>query len=181
MGYKLRVIGYGLVVALLCGCASQKISKRSETQWHTMQAKNVRTTLWVDQKTYTVNCTYQAVRDSMIVVSVRPLLGIEVARIEATPKQVVVIDKVHAEYTPVNYKTLNLVVKPHVTYKTLQEFVSGKGTDKDGNAALFFTAQKHHVAIKTEWRDKIALDEPVKVQGMNLERYKAVSVMERIK
>ena len=155
MGYRLRVIGYGLVVALLCGCASQKISKRSETQWHTMQAKNVRTTLWVDQKTYTVNCTYQAVRDSMIVVSVRPLLGIEVARIEATPKQIVVIDKVHAEYTPVNYKTLNLVVKPHVTYKTLQEFVSGKGTDKENlfAAQLYCSVGRNAHLVLNEVQD----------------------------
>ncbi|MBO7408716.1 MAG: DUF4292 domain-containing protein [Paludibacteraceae bacterium] len=169
------------IMLLFSGCASQQVGKKAETQWHTMQAKNVRTTLWVDQKTYTVNCTYQAVRDSMIVISVRPLLGIEVARVEATPKKIVVIDKVHGEYTPAQYKTLNLVVRPKIKFKDLQDFISGKGKDKDGNAALFFKAQKHNAAIKTEWRDRIKFDEPVKVQGQNLTRYKEISLMDRIK
>lgn len=185
MRRPISILLYAIVVVvaalMLNGCASQKTSKKGEAQWHTMHAKNVRTTLWVDQKTYTVNCTYQAVKDSIIVISVRPLLGIEIARVEATPKKVVVIDKVHGEYTPAQYKTLNLVVRPRIKFKNLQDFITGKGKDKDGNAALFFTAQKHHIAIKTEWRDKIKLDAEVKVQGQNLSKYKEVSLMERIK
>ena len=45
----------------------------------------------------------QTVHDSMIVISVMPMLGMEMMRVEATPTQIIAIDKLHGRYAKATF------------------------------------------------------------------------------
>ena len=93
---------------LLVGCGAKK--KVAESQkpvvvtepevpaWHTCLIQSARATIVTDEDRISANVTMQTVRDSMLVISVMPLLGIEMLRVEATPMEIIAIDKIHGQW-----------------------------------------------------------------------------------
>ena len=72
-----------LFVALL-GMASCSVTKNTPTRYKTM-TQRVQLTLTLDQHQFNMASTMRMWRNQLIVLSVQPMLGIEMVRIEATP------------------------------------------------------------------------------------------------
>ena len=72
---------------------AQSEGKTAEPQWHTCLMQNAQAVVTLGEETMRANCTLQTVRDSMLIISIMPMLGIEMLRIEATPTQITGIDK----------------------------------------------------------------------------------------
>lgn len=138
---KTKAIAMVLVMAMvLTGCASKQGAGKSHSgrhgteqtavapSWHTCLIQNAEASLYIGEDTYRTRCSMQTVRDSLIILSVTPMLGIELYRIEATPTEIVAVDKMQRRYLCVSYEDINRYVVPQVRYSDLQELASGEIT-----------------------------------------------------
>lgn len=92
----------GLAALTLAGCGAQKRTVKSPevvtTHYRTVSARQLPVTVTADSTTYTVYCAMQAVRDSILVLSFQPLAGMEIARVEVTPVNLIGADRTHKRY-----------------------------------------------------------------------------------
>ena len=94
------------------GAISNQPSEISVPAWHTCLIQGARATVPTNEERLSANVTMQTVHDSMLVISVMPLLGMEILRVEATPIEVTAIDKLHGRYAKVTYADINRRLTP---------------------------------------------------------------------
>ena len=143
-----------------------------EKPWHTCLMQGAKATLTMDEQTITANCTMQVVRDSMLVISVMPMLGIEVYRLEATPDELIAIDKLNHQYLKTDYARINRYVTPSLTWEDLQQIASNK---MQGRPFIGYAIGEKSIALKITYPQK-QTDVPVRTQHIDLSRYEQVVV-----
>ena len=156
--------------------AVQKQSAETPTEeekpWHTCLIQGAKATLTMDEQTITANCTMQAVRDSMLVISVMPMLGIEVYRLEATPEELIAIDKLNHQYLKTDYARINRYVTPSLTWEDLQQIASN---EVQGGPFIGYAIGEKTIALKITYPEK-QTDVPVRMLHIDLSRYEQVVV-----
>ena len=75
------------------------------------------------EMSFTVNM--RARRDSVIWLSITPLLGIEVARVIITPDSVKMMDRIHSSYTVSNFESINKILQLRVNFEIIQSLLWG--------------------------------------------------------
>ena len=143
-----------------------------EKPWHTCLMQGAKATLTIDEQTITANCTMQVVRDSMLVISVMPMLGIEVYRLEATPDELIAIDKLNHQYLKTDYARINRYVTPSLTWEDLQQIASN---EVQGGPFIGYAIGEKTIALKITYPEK-QTDVPVRTQHIDLSRYEQVVV-----
>ena len=143
-----------------------------ETLWHTCLIQGAKATLTMDEQTITANCTMQVVRDSMLVISVMPMLGIEVYRLEATPEELIAIDKINHQYLRTDYAHINKYVVPSLTWEDLQQIASN---EVQGGPFIGYAIGEKTIALKITYPEK-QTDVPVRMLHIDLSRYEQVVV-----
>ena len=143
-----------------------------ETLWHTCLIQGAKATLTMDEQTITANCTMQVVRDSMLVISVMPMLGIEVYRLEATPDELIAIDKLNHQYLKTDYARINRYVTPSLTWEDLQQIASN---EVQGGPFIGYAIGEKTIALKITYPEK-QTDVPVRMLHIDLSRYEQVVV-----
>ena len=143
-----------------------------ETLWHTCLMQGAKATLTMDEQTITANCTMQVVRDSMLVISVMPMLGIEVYRLEATPEELIAIDKINHQYLRTDYAHINKYVTPSLTWEDLQQIASN---EMQGGPFIGYAIGEKTIALKITYPEK-QTDVPVRMLHIDLSRYEQVVV-----
>lgn len=173
-------LGTGFAIGLT-GCHTQKVAvqpqptepaKEKETLWHTCLMQGAKVTLTMDGQTITANCTMQVVRDSMLVISVMPILGIEVYRLEATPEELIAIDKMNHQYLKTDYARINRYVTPSLTWEDLQQIASNEVV---GGPFIGYAIGEKTIALKITYPEK-QTDVPVCMLHIDLSRYEQVVV-----
>ena len=160
-----------LAVAMLCGCAtSRRTTKRAN--WQTAQVTNCMATASMDSMQYTIGCSMQVIRDSIIIFSVRPMMNIEIGRIEITPKDVAAIDKINHQYTKVTL-TKTMPIVPRIRWNDLQTFASGEKVQKGDKVTLTYSYKGHLVQLDMTYGD-IVYDGPAPIRRLNVDKYKYV-------
>lgn len=89
-----------------------------------MNAKASVTTIQEGSET-SFNITLRAKKDSMIWVSISPLLGIEVARVLITPDSVLFLDRLHNKYEANTFETINKLLQLKVNFEIVQSLLVG--------------------------------------------------------
>jgi hypothetical protein len=112
-------------------------------------------------------------KNELIVLSVTPVMGIELFRLEATPDQVTIIDKLNRRYTIMTYEEINKLSPRRISYKMLQLLINKAG--KEINFDL--QAGTHTLQLKANMgqREYNNRKEP---QMVNTNKYKQVSLRE---
>jgi len=182
-----RIFIVCLAAVLLCSCAGKKrVVKPTEpspegpelmvdtvAQWQTAKVTNSTLTLNVNELSYSVACQMQTVRDSMIVISIMPMLNMELLRIEVTPDTAYVIDKVNHRYTRLPLSAAQEEVVPALRWNDLQDFASGSQTGE--NTSLGYSFRALTVRLKAIY-GTVEYDVPVNVKHLQLERYEFVDI-----
>lgn len=94
-----------------------------------------------------VSGTFRIKRDESIQLSVSPILGIEVAKLEIAPTYFLVIDRIHKEYVRIDYETLSSLFNLPVDYHSLQSlflneiFLPGKENVNSSDLKSFRISQ----------------------------------------
>ncbi|MDY2942486.1 MAG: DUF4292 domain-containing protein [Paludibacteraceae bacterium] len=173
-------LGTGFAIGLT-GCHTQQVAVQpqptetateEEKPWHTCLMQGAKATLTMDGQTITANCTMQVVRDSMLVISVMPMLGIEVYRLEATPEELIAIDKLNHQYLKTDYARINRYVTPSLTWEDLQQIASN---EVQGGPFIGYAIGEKTIALKITYPEK-QTDVAVRMLHIDLSRYKQVVV-----
>lgn len=147
--------------------------------WHTVLASNTRATVTIDQQSVSANCTMQAVHDSLVVISVMPMLGIELYRLEATPDEVIIIDKMNRYYVATDYNEINQYLLPNMQFEDLQDLASGESAHDFGgkmNAALVYNAQGRTVTLHINYPQPPLRDVVTHPQHLNVSRFMQIDL-----
>ena len=151
---------------------SAETPTEEEKPWHTCLMQGARATLTIDEEIISANCTMQVVRDSMLVISVMPMLGIEVYRIEATPDELIAINKLNHQYLRTDYQQVNRYVTPPLRWEDLQQIASN---ELPGGPFVGYAIGEKTIALKITYPEK-QTDVPVRTQHIDLSRYEQVVV-----
>lgn len=175
-----------LILAILfTGCGVQKkavqetpvaIEEPEEPAWHTCLIQGARATARINNDKYSVNVSMQVVRDSMLVISVTPLFGIEIMRLEATPFELIGIDKLHGQYVRTTFAELNRKLTPSINWDVLQQLCSAELPGSEQQARLVYTFGDDIVELQMLYPASRQLDVPVRVTNQPLIRYQQVDV-----
>lgn len=111
---------------MLASCASQKrMSLLSTGPWQEVNTTATVEGEWQGKK-LSSPVTMHAVRDSVVEVSVRPFLGIEAAKMIATPEGWVIRVVTESADHHGDYQRATELLGELVTWRRLQEFASGE-------------------------------------------------------
>ena len=175
-----------LLLLLFTACGVQKKAvpeqpvaveqEPEEPQWHTCLIQGARATARLNNDKYSVNVTMQVVRDSMLVISVTPLFGIEIMRLEATPFELIGIDKLHGQFIRTTFAELNRKLNPSLNWDVLQQLCSAEIPGGQEQARLLYTFGDDIVELLVSYPPTRQLDVPVRVTGQPLIRYQQVDV-----
>ena len=155
--------------------SSQPSAVSSEPAWHTCLIQNARATVTLNDQQLSANVTMQTVRDSMIVISVMPLLGMEIMRFEATPVQITAIDKVHGNYARATFAELNKKLTPSLNWDELQQLCTAElptGYERARFAYIFGEQMVDLVIVYTPRK----LDVPVRANHIRLDKYQKIDI-----
>ena len=170
-----------LIAILFAGCGVKKnVSKaiepvKEEPTWHTCVIQGARATISTTEESFSANILMQTVRDSLIVISVMPMLSIEMLRLEATPTELVAIDKVHNRYTTTTFAALNNKLMPKMSWRILQQICSAELPTGAEKAHLQYKFDEATLDLVIEYTPR-KLDVPVKINRLRLDKYTKVDI-----
>jgi len=171
-----------LVAVMLASCGTKKnvqqspVSSQPETPaWHTCLIQNAKATVVMDGDRMSATVTMQTVRDSMIVISVMPILGIELARFEATPLELTGINKFDGTYATTTFAELNRTLTPSLNWDILQQTCSAELPTGSEKARLVYQLGNKTVELIIDYTPR-RLDVPVRVTHQNVSRYKQMNI-----
>jgi len=177
---KYIVLLCALVVMAGCGTKkklvdSQEPIAKSEPTWHTCLIQNARATVTMNEDRVAANVTMQTVRDSMIVISVMPLMGMEMMRVEATPLELTAIDKLHGRYAKATYAELNNRLTPSLNWDVLQQLCSAELPTGSERARLVYSFGEQMIELVIVYPAR-KIDVPVRVTSLPLKKYQQIDI-----
>jgi len=117
----------------------------------------------------------QTVRDSMLVISVTPMLGIEMMRIEATPFEITGINKMDGTYASATFADLNRKLSPTLNWDVLQQVCSAELPTGAEHARLIYSLGDKTMEILIDYPIR-KLDVPVKVFNIPTTKYTKIDI-----
>jgi hypothetical protein len=176
---KYIVFVLAALVLVSCGVKKKAVSTlpsvESEPTWHTCLIQNAKATVTMDGSRMSANVTMQTVRDSMLVISVMPLLGIEVARFEVTPFELTGINKFDGTYATTTFAELNRTLTPSLNWDVLQQTCTAELPTGAERARLVYTLGDKEIELVINYTPR-KLDVPVRVLHQNVSKYKKMNI-----
>lgn len=172
-----------LTAAMMAGCSIKKGIQNSEItnppseipSWHTCLIQGSRVRVLRGDETLTSTVTLQTVRDSMLVISVTPIMGMEMLRLEATPQTLVGIDKLNGQYAETTFTELNRKLRPELSWKQLQQICTAELPTGDRSARLLYAFEDETIEIVLDYGER-KLDVPVRVTKQRTDRYTKIDI-----
>jgi hypothetical protein len=99
-----------------------------------------------NETSFTINM--RARKDSVLWISITPLLGIEVARVLVTPDSVKVMDRIHSTYQVNSFEAINKILQLRVNFEIVQSLLWGNFFAYKKNENRFnsvYTEEKQYV------------------------------------
>lgn len=159
---------------------AEQEAQTTESQWHTCLMQNAQGVVTIGEQTLRATCTMQTVRDSIVILSIMPMLGIEMLRIEATPEQITGIDKINRQYAVATYEEVNRYLHPAVSYNDLQALATGELPTGKDEAFVGYTAGKQTIMLRLTYPAR-QTDVPVRTRGADLTRYQQIDIKQLLK
>lgn len=178
---KYIVLACAALLLVACGTKKKAVGDQSSVSeaaapaWHTCLIQGARATVATSNDRVSASVTMQTVHDSMIVISVMPLLGMEMMRVEATPLEVIAIDKLHGRYAKATYADLNRRLTPSLNWDVLQQICTGELPLGEQKARLMYTFGDQLIELVIDYPAR-QLDVPVKVNNIRLNKYTEVDI-----
>lgn len=174
------------LLLVLAGCKSKKHAVQTvepepeviipeEPAWHTCLIQSARAVVFTESDKISATVTMQTVRDSMLTISVMPMLGIEMARLEATPMELIAFDKIHGRYAEATFAELNRKLTPSLNWDELQQICTGELPTGEEKARLMYTFGEETIEIVIDYSPR-KLDVPVKVYNLPTVKYQKIDI-----
>lgn len=163
-----------------CGAKKKAAQQAAVTEpavpaWHTCLIQGAQATVSTNTDRISAAITMQTVRDSMIVISVTPLFGMEMMRLEATPTEIIAIDKLHGQFAKATFADLNRKLTPSLNWDILQQISSGELPTGAEKARLQYRFGGDTIELVINYSPR-RLDVPVRVTNIPTNRYTQVDI-----
>lgn len=160
---------------LLTSCSTQR--QIAPRRYQTLSQK-ANATLQFDQHKYPMGCTVQLWHNELVVLSLQPMLGIEMVRIEASKDSVFVFDKMNRRYTALAYNDFEKQMKPTPSFKLIQDFVTTPQIPENKTKSqINFMIGKHNISIACTFSQRI-YNTLKEAKRLDTNKYKRVSLRE---
>ena len=173
------VIVLAALVLVGCGAKKRAVSGEgvavSEPTWHTCLIQGANATVSTSEDRLSASVTMQTVRDSMLVISVMPFMGMEMMRLEATPTELIAIDKIHGRYAKATYADLNRQLTPSLNWDILQQLCTAELPTGNERARLLYSFGNETIELVIDYPPR-RLDVPVRVKNQPLKNYTEVDI-----
>lgn len=168
-----------LCLFALCGCAARKqvVQTPPKPLHRTAQVAKSTITATMDEEQYTLYCSIQAIRDSVISMSLQLIPGLEVVRLYATPDQVIGLDKMGKRYISTSWTELAQTSGTDISWQYIQRIAMGEEFTIEKSWSKSFTTAGHFVTINLQLPE-IIYDEEVAIRPINLQKYRRVDIHE---
>lgn len=172
-----RLIPILVLCGLLSSCA---IKRQADPRRYQNMTQKANATLQFDQREYSMSCSIQIWRNEMVMLSLQPILGIEMFRIEALQDSIWIIDKMNRRYTTLAYEWASQTIHPAPSYKMIQEFVTSPQISQEkATNQRFFEIGGHKIGIKCAFWQR-EYNTLATLKRLDLKKYKRVSLREII-
>lgn len=91
-----------------------------QPSFESMQCSKARFKIDYSQHSYAVSGSINLIKDSAIVISLQPLLGVELYRMEILPEHLTLIDKMNRRYVRLTYQDLSRQTGINLAYNDIQ-------------------------------------------------------------
>lgn len=162
-----------IITIVISSCAT---SRRAQSRYETL-TERAQVTLTLDQHRHSMSSQVRIWRNELIVVSVQPMLGIELVRLEATTDSIFIFDKMNRQYVALSYPDIQRTFDTHISYKTIQELLTRPITKDKTPLQLDFRSGKHqlHLSCTFSQREYNTLQAPTRTKT---NKYKQVTLRE---
>lgn len=162
-----------IITVVLSSCAT---SRRATSRYQTL-SERAQVTLTLDQRQYTMSSQVRIWRNELAIVSVQPMLGIEMIRMEATTDSLWIFDKMNRTYVVLSYSELQHLLNTHISYKTIQDFLTRSSAKGKDPIQLHFTSGKHQISLLCTFshREQNTLQAPTRTRT---DKYQQVTLRE---
>jgi hypothetical protein len=99
-------------------------SNRNELAYNNLNISKVVFTLNYQQNALKVNGSIRIQRDSIIILSLQPFLGMEVGRVAVTQEKITVIDRINKQYCSVDFSSINENLGIDANYNMFQAILT---------------------------------------------------------
>ena len=182
---RYKIIAILLTALTLVGCGAQKkavkntqpsvVAEPEVPMWHTCLIQGAQLTLTSGEERYSGVANMQVVRDSMCIISVTALLGLEVLRIEATPQGILGIDKIHGRYARATFDDINRRATPQMTWEVLQQLCSAELPTGEKTARLRYSLGEEQAELFIAYPER-QTDVPVRMNAARLDKYTQIDI-----
>ncbi len=167
----LRYIGIMAVVLLAAACSSSRHAGKSPMignlkgeeyiekiieyapRWQAVTGKVAFDLNMGSKGSASLNATLRMKKGEVIQLSVAPLLGIEMARMEITPDRILAVDRLHKRYVEVSFEELGGMLQTDIDFNVLQSlfmneiFLPGKPQLEAGDVRRFSVFSEGNQAV----------------------------------
>ena len=168
-----------MVLLSLSSCSTTKRVAKAEPEkapWQTLRIDRAQAKIEVDGQVLYSECQIQAVYDSLLVISIRPVLGLEAFRVELERDGIRLIDRLQQRYTEANYGFINTVIKPQMTLRSWERWLT---LLVENPQPLCYTAAGHQACVEVNY-EQMAINEGARVRKADLMLYEKLSVVQFI-
>lgn len=169
-----------LAVVLLTGCRARRVAPaitEPTVSWHTCLIQNAEATLYMRDNTVRSSCTMHTTHDSLVILSIMPMLGIEMFRMEATPSEITIVDKMQRQYLRISYDEANHWITPRLQYRDIEQLASGEViAPNETQGRLNYQVDKYQVGLSIRYPVR-QTDVPVQTRRLDLTRYEQVDIL----
>jgi len=155
--------------------SESEVAQPAVPAWHTCVIQSSRASIVMDGDKFSSNITMQTVRDSMLVISVTPIMGIEMMRLEATPLDLTAFDKMHGKYAKASYAELNRKLTPSLNWDILQQISTGELPTGSEKARLVYSVGEKEIEVVIEYSER-KLDVPVRINSLPVSKYTKIDI-----
>lgn len=176
-----KFIGLLLAAVLITGCGVKKkaaqtvVEEKVVPTWHTCLIQGARIVVQTPDNRIAANATLQVVRDSLLVISVMPLFGIEMMRLEATPEEVTGFDKIQGQYASASYDALNRKLSPSLSWETLQQICAAELPTGSEKARLTYAYGDDLYELTITYPER-QTDVPLRIAQLPKSRYTKIDI-----
>ena len=171
-----------LVLCLLSSCASQKDVGRYKN-YRTAHVKKASITIEMDGSRINTSGQMQTVNDSIVIISIRPFAGMEVAQVRAGKDSLTVIDRMQRRYATAAYKDISKYTKPSLKYGELQALAAAENIRNGELSAVETIDFAGHKIVVTIVYPAVVYDEDMRLCPERTSGYvciDAVSMLEQL-
>ena len=104
----------------------QQRAIEAQPDFQSVNALKARFQLTYQRKSVAANGTIAMIKDSICIISLQPVLGIELFRLELTPAEVLIVDKMNRRYVQMSYAEISEAVKMPIAFADAQNVLMAR-------------------------------------------------------